>query len=155
MLPLNYTHPDFENQVHYKFYQWKMAIRHLANIQILHNLHPQDRWLLFLNQKLHHISHQRHCIDNKSWRDLCSRMKCTDVTKFKFLRLLFIWSQTYLVPGHLVPHNWSPWTNSPQTGPFGLHGHMVLKINGLPGQMVPFISKISIYKVIIQILWSA
>ena len=56
-----------------------------------------------------------------------------------------------MVPGHLVPHNWSPinwslWTNGPQpilspwtNGPqkFGPHGQMVPNQFGPPGQMVP------------------
>ena len=56
-----------------------------------------------------------------------------------------------MVPGHLVPHNWSPidwslWTNGPQpilspwtNGPqkFGPHGQMVPNQFGSPGQMVP------------------
>jgi hypothetical protein len=46
------------------------------------------------------------CIPYISGQDLCSRMKCTDVTKLQFLWLLLIWSQTHSVPGHLVPHNW-------------------------------------------------
>ena len=56
-----------------------------------------------------------------------------------------------MVPGHLVPHNWSlinwslwtngpqptlsPWTNGPQN--FGPHGQMVPNQFGPPGQMVP------------------
>ena len=56
-----------------------------------------------------------------------------------------------MVPGHLVPHNWSPidwslwtygpqpiqppWTNGPQT--FGPHGQMVPPKIGPHGQLVP------------------
>ena len=49
--------------------------------------------------------------------------------------LHLIWSRTHSVPGHLVPHNWSPKTNSP--GSFGPHGQMVPKTIGPHGQMVP------------------
>ena len=62
-----------------------------------------------------------------------------------------------MVPGHLVPHNWSPidwslWTNGPQpiqspwtNGPqkFGPHGQMVPNQFGPPGQMVPSIFRLS------------
>ena len=50
-------------------------------------------------------------------------------------RLLLIWSRTHSVPGHLVPHNWSPRTNSPD--PFGPHGQMVPKTIGPQEQTVP------------------
>ena len=72
-------------------------------------------------------------------------------------RLWHIWSQTDMVPGHLVPHNWSlidwslwingpqlilsPWTNGPQT--FGPHGQMVPNQFGPTGQMVPMIFHLS------------
>ena len=72
-------------------------------------------------------------------------------SRSKFLRLLLIWSRTHSVPGHLVPLNWSPRTNSPGSfgprdnwspwtiGPqtFGPHGQMVPRTIGPPGQMVP------------------
>ena len=62
-----------------------------------------------------------------------------------------------MVPGHLVPHNWSPidwslWTNGPQpilspwtNGPpkFCPHGQMVPNHFGPPGQMVPRIFHLS------------
>ena len=51
------------------------------------------------------------------------------------MRLLLIWSRTHSVPRHLVPHNWSPRTNSPDS--FGPHGQMVPKTIGPPGQLVP------------------
>ena len=71
--------------------------------------------------------------------------------------LWHIWSQTHMVPGHLVPHNWSPidwslWTNGPQpiqspwtNGPqkFGLRGQMVPNQFGPHGQMVPRIFHLS------------
>jgi hypothetical protein len=51
------------------------------------------------------------------------------------MRLLLIWSRTHSVPGHLVPHNWSPRTNSP--GSFGPHAQMVPKTIGPQEQTVP------------------
>ena len=62
-----------------------------------------------------------------------------------------------MVPGHLVPHNWSQidwflWTNGPQpiqsprtNGPqkFGPHGQIVPNQFGPPGQMVPRIFRLS------------
>ena len=65
--------------------------------------------------------------------------------------LWHIWSQTHMVPGHLVLHNWSPinwffWTNGPQPilspwtndpPKFGPPGQMVPNQFGPPGQMVP------------------
>ena len=62
-----------------------------------------------------------------------------------------------MVPGHLVPHNWSPidwslWTNGPQpiqspwtNGPqkFGPRGQMVPNQFGPHGQMVPRIFLLS------------
>ena len=62
-----------------------------------------------------------------------------------------------MVPGHLVPHNWSPidwslWTNGPQpiqspwtNGPqkFGPRGQMVPNQFGPHGQMVPRIFRLS------------
>ena len=52
-----------------------------------------------------------------------------------FYRLLLIWSRTHSVPGHLVPHYWSPRTNS--HGPFGPHEQMVPKTIGPKEQTVP------------------
>ena len=71
--------------------------------------------------------------------------------------LWHIWSQTHMVPRHLVPHNgspndWSLWTNSPQPiqspwiiGPpkFGPLEHMVPNQFGPLRQMVPWIFRLS------------
>ena len=59
---------------------------------------------------------------------LITKFDCTTMSAFvgaKYLGfpplgLHLIWSRTHSVPGHLVPHNWSPWANSP--GSFGPHG---------------------------------
>jgi hypothetical protein len=58
-------------------------------------------------------------------------MQCDVISNFAItsLRLLLIWSRTHSVPGHLVPHNWSPRTNSP--GSFGPHAQWS------PIQLVP------------------
>ena len=80
-----------------------------------------------------------------SWVDLTNNFMCFIQLKFhesainfyqlRHKRLLLIWSRTHSVPGHLVPHNWSPRTNSPSS--IGPHGQMVPKTIGPPGQLVP------------------
>ena len=66
---------------------------------------------------------------------ICTSQQPFHTTVATIKRLLLIWSRTHSVPGHLVPHIWSPRTNSP--GSFGPPGQMVPKTIGPLGQLVP------------------